>query len=339
LARIGGTSYAVAYYRDILVTGRGDSFVVYGTGKACRGRGADPCRLVAPERAFSDAAVESLVLKRYGPRLLLASTGERNGRYFFNLWDLTAAAAEKVVHLSSSRPLETWIGCLALSPRYPLIAAGAGDGKTRVWDVSDPRHPQGIRIRHARGNENQAVDAIAFSRDGSLLASGGDDQQVVLWKVSRDGSGRVAVERTPGTLLQGQSILALAFSPSGDTLAAGDAEGVTCLYDVATRREIGSDSCLLGHDTELIEGGIDTVKIARLGGETVLLTAGAEQPIVAWSSVLWNGSHAGPVERTIADDACALAHRNLTENEWSSVFASTELADQRDRTCPRYPLP
>ncbi len=340
VARIPGDSYAVAYHRDLLVTARNDSFVVYGTGRACRGKGADPCRLAAPARAFSDTEVEDLVVKQYGSRLLLASTGERDGKGYVNLWDLSEAEAGKVVHLSSSRPLGTSLRCLAFSPQYPLIAAGATDGKTRVWDVGDPRRPVAFHISHARGNEKQPVDAIAFSRDGSLLASGGEDQQVVLWTVSSEGAGKFTVERTPGTLLQGQSIFALAFSRNGDTLAAGDGEGVTCLYDVATRREVGSDSCLLGHAAEVVGGGgIESVKLAWLGGEMVLLTAGIGQPIVAWSSVLWNGSGGAPVERKIAGDDCALAHQNLTENEWNSVFSSTRLTGDRGRTCPQYPLP
>jgi WD40 repeat protein len=339
LARINGTSRAVAYHQNILVTGRGHSFVVYGTGAACHGKGPEPCLLATPEHPFSDTLVESLVLRQYGSRLLLASTAERKGKGFFNLWDLSGALGGKIVHLSSSHPLDTTILCLAFSPKSPLVAAGADDGKTRVWEVGDPQQPpRGFKISHARGNEKQPVDAIAFSRDGLLLASGGQDQQVVLWTVNREGPGKVKVERTPGTLLQGQSIFSLAFSPSGDTLAAGDGAGLTCLYDVATRREIGSDSCLVGHAGEVASGGgINTVKLARLGGETVLLTAGTEQPIVAWSSVLWNGSQAAAVEGKIAADDCALAHQNLTENEWSSVFSSTMLAEHREPTCPQYP--
>lgn len=340
VARIRGASYAVAYHQDLLVTGRRHSFAVYGTGPLCRGKGADPCLLAVPSRAYSEEAVYSLVLRQYGERLLLASAGTLEGKGVFNLWDLSAAAnGGKIVHLRTSRRLDTEIRCLAFSPAYPLLAVGAADGKTRVWDVSDPSDPKGIDIKHARGNENQPVDAIAFSRDGSLLASGGEDQQVVLWTVEHGGS-EVVLEGTAGTLLQGQSIFSLAFSRNGDTLAAGDGEGVVCLYDVATRREIGDSSCLLGHDAETIEtGGINAVRFGWLGGKTVLLTAGAAQPIVAWSSILWNGSHSGPVANRVAADACALAHRNLTEDEWRSVLDSTALADARAATCPRYPLP
>ncbi|HEX3359865.1 MAG TPA: WD40 repeat domain-containing protein [Solirubrobacterales bacterium] len=337
VARIPGTSYAVASHKDILITGSGNSFVVYGVGKEC-GKGIHLCRLAAPTQAFSEVPVKSLVVKQYGSRLLLASTAERGGEGFFNLWDLRYAADGKVVHLPSSSHLRTSLECLTFSPRSPLLAAGGRDGKTRVWDLSDLRRPpRELHFGHAHGNEKQPVDAIAFSRDGSWLASGGGDQQVVLWTVSGD-PGDVSVERTPGTMLQGQSIFALAFSPKGNTLAAGDGEGVTCLYDVATRREIGNDSCLLGHKPEAVEGGgINALKFAGTSDGKVLLTAGGGQSIVAWSSVLWNGSGAAPVERKIRRYECALAHQNLTENEWSTVFSSTAIGGSFNRrTCSRY---
>ncbi|HEX5990121.1 MAG TPA: hypothetical protein VFY75_07905 [Solirubrobacterales bacterium] len=333
LARIKGRSYAVAYEVDVLVTGRGNSFAVYGTGGACRGKGAEPCLLGVPAKPHSDALVESLAVREYGSRVLLASTGARAGKGVFNLWDLSRAKETGEIDHLSSRPLETEIRQLSFSPGAPLLAAGTDDGKTRVWDVSDPRDPDGVTIKHARGNENQPVTAIAFSRDGSLLASGGQDQQVVLWRV-RGAPGNVTVEGTPQTLVQTQTIFALAFSPDGETLAVGDGDGATCLYDVATRQVIGSGSvCLLGPHTES-EGGVNALKFANLRGQKpVLLSAGTGQSIVRWDSLLWNLSEDDQVEDQIAGYLCTLAGRNLTPDEWSSVFLPTDLADDYHGTC------
>jgi len=340
LARIEGRSRAVAYEVDVLVTGRGRSFAVYGTGGACRGRGPEPCLLGAPARPHSEEMVESLAVRRYGSRVFLVSTGVRGGRGVFNLWDLTRVKETgEIAYLSSSRPLKTEILQLSLSPTAPLVAAGADDGKTRIWDISDPRKPDGIEIKHARGNENQPVSAIAFSRDGSLLASGGEDQQVVLWRVQRRDAGHLTVKRTPETLAQTQTIFSLAFSPDGKTLAVGDGDGATCLYEVATRQVIGGPDCLLGPHSES-QGGVDALKFAQLRGqEPMLLSAGAGQPIVAWDSLLWDLSEDDGVEDEIAGYLCTLAGRNLTRDEWNSVFVSTDLAGDRRQTCPQYPLP
>jgi WD40 repeat protein len=254
----------------------------------------------------------------------------------FNLWNLTdVEKTHKVIHVSS-HPIGPEVYGLALNPDKKLLAVGTKDGKLRVWDIGDPREPKGVEIPHAHGNENQPVEAISFSHDGSLLATGGEDQQVVLWKVTSSDSG-IQVKAIPGTLSQSQSILSLTFSSDGKTLAAGDAEGVTCLYQVANRSSIGAHACLVGHLPGEI-GGVEVVKFAHLGhGETVLLTAGTGQPVLAWKSILWSLGDTDGVDQAIANDVCALASRNLTSDEWNNAFASTNLAGDRHQTCPEYP--
>jgi len=335
LARIKGTGFAVAYHGNVLVVAKGKSFAVYETGSECPSD-PKPCLLAVPPRPYSQGEAENLAFARYGSRLVLASTGYRGGQTVFNLWDLTdVEKTHKIAHLSS-HPIRSEVFGLALNPTKKLLAVGTRDGKLRVWDISDPREPRGVEIPHAHGNENQPVEAISFSHDGSLLATGGEDQQVVLWRVASSGSG-IQVKAIPGALSQSQSILSLTFSSDGKTLAAGDAEGVTCLYQVANRSSIGVHSCLVGHPLGEA-GGVESVKFAHLGhGETVLLTAGTGQPILAWKSILWNLEDSDGVDQAIANDACALASRNLTSDEWNNAFASTNLAGDRRQTCPEFP--
>ncbi|MGN6816155.1 MAG: WD40 repeat domain-containing protein, partial [Solirubrobacterales bacterium] len=205
-------------------------------------------------------------------------------------------------------------------------------------DVSDPEDPKGILINHAHGNENQPVESIAFSPEGSWIATGGQDQQIVLWRLTEHDSGHITVDQTPGPLLQGQTVLSLAFSPDGSTLAAGDTGGIICLYEVANRRAIGARSCLVGnYTTGLSEGGIEDLEFARLdNGKTALLSTGSGQQIVAWNSLLWNLSESDQVEEAVERSVCSLTKRNMTPDEWYSVFASTELGEEPQETCPQY---
>jgi hypothetical protein len=119
---------------------------------------------------------------------------------------------------------------------------------------------------------------------------------------------------------------------------AGDAEGNACLYGVASRHAIGGGACLLGHRTDLERtggGGIQAAEFARLpDGETVLLTAGTGQEIVAWKPILWNLGGGNGVESEITKDACALAGRDLSDYEWNAIFASTKLAGDHHSICP-----
>jgi WD40 repeat protein len=335
LAQIPGASRVVAYHGNILVTGRGYSFAVYGTGRACRGKGEEPCLLASPS-PHSEEQIYGLALASSGKRLLLATSGSHHGSGGVNLWDLTDAESGVVTHLPWL-PVGSLVDRLAFSPTDPLLAVGTEDGKVQVWDVSDPGSPKEVDSENPHGNENQPVDALAFSPDGAWLASGGADQQVALWRVIHPDSGPVAVKPTPGTLTQGQSIFSLAFSPDGKTLAAGDSEGNTCLYGVASRHVIGGGACLLGHRTELeLGGGIEADEFAQLpDGETVLLTAGAGQGIVAWKSILWNLSDQGRVEQEITDAACRLAGRDLERNEWRAIFESTKLGDDPRLICSK----
>jgi WD40 repeat protein len=71
------------------------------------------------------------------------------------------------------------------------------------------------------------VNAIAFSTDGKLMATGSDDRTAIIWEV---GSGKV--RRT----LKGHDFTAtsLAFSPGGDLLVVGSGNASVVLWDVAT---------------------------------------------------------------------------------------------------------
>lgn len=337
LARIPGGTWAVAFHDDLLAVARGRSFVLEDTGLSCATMPEEPCQLAVPAQPHSQLPPESLAFKQIGSRLVLASTGFRDGEGLINLWNVTGAAKDgAITHLRTLRK-PTRIYRLAVSPAEPLLVAATQDGKLRVWDIRDPEEPEGIDIAHAHGNEDQPVSAVAFSDDGRLLASGGGDQQVVLWSIDPRQSGPPKVVATPGTLYLTQTVFSLAFSPDGEYLAVGDGNGLTCIYAVATRRRIGT--CLIGHVAAGVVG-IKAVSFARVPGYGMaLLTAGAGNPAVAWSPILWNTSDEAGVEEAIADDACELAHRNLTQYEWNAIFTDTNLDGDRRKTCDQYPLP
>jgi serine/threonine-protein kinase len=116
---------------------------------------------------------------------------------------------------------------LAFSPDGKRLATVSLDGSCKVWD---PDKWQEVRSLPGNG---QAFDAVAWSRDGKLLAAGDDrnDGRVVIWNA--DTYEVLHTLKTPGKGL-------LAFTPDGHTLltarhdcSRGERHGFT-RWNVAT---------------------------------------------------------------------------------------------------------
>ncbi|MEV2243431.1 hypothetical protein [Streptomyces sp. NPDC049970] len=107
---------------------------------------------------------------------------------------------------------------LAALPDGRRFVAATATGEVEVWDlVSGTAESLGTH-----GNRPLRVRAVATAPDGRCAATTGHDRQVCLWDLDSRG-------RTPLGRLDGHG-RALAFSPDGERLYAGDSEGgVRCL--------------------------------------------------------------------------------------------------------------
>ena len=111
------------------------------------------------------------------------------------------------------------------SPDGSMVASGGNDGTTKLWRAAD-----GMLLRTLTGHQVPTPQtqllatsqAVAFSPDGSLLASAGNDGVVFVWRVA-DGS----VAQTLSGMIDGQNSClnrcVLAFSPNGQMLGLGTA--------------------------------------------------------------------------------------------------------------------
>ncbi|HRS14606.1 MAG TPA: WD40 repeat domain-containing protein, partial [Candidatus Bipolaricaulis sp.] len=69
------------------------------------------------------------------------------------------------------------------------------------------------------------VRSVAFSPDGTVLASGSDDGTIKLWDVTSGTGLRTLTGHT-------YPVNSVAFSPDGKTLASGSNDGTVLLWDV-----------------------------------------------------------------------------------------------------------
>jgi WD40 repeat protein len=189
------------------------------------------------------------------PRLIkkiTASAGTVDGLAFGPSGDILAAAYDNQVvalwnvhsptqpRLFSAFPAEGPLGiAVAISPDGSVLAASGTGTAVQLWDITTPGHP-----RKLAALAGSAADALAFSPDGNLLASGSQgDFDVRLWDVTHPARPHARA------ILPGHTgpVDALAFSPDGHTLASGSEDDTAKLWDLADPLQPSNIATLSGH--------------------------------------------------------------------------------------------
>ena len=132
-----------------------------------------------------------------------------------------------------------WVNVVSFSPSGRTLASAGADGMIGLWDVAalptpgPPAHshvyadqPRRVFEGHGTG-----VQSIAFSPDGKMLVSGGNDHSVRLWEFD---SGQLL------HVLSGHTnwVNSVRFSPDGHTVASGSWDHSVRLWRVRDRQEL-----------------------------------------------------------------------------------------------------
>ena len=172
---------------------------------------------------------------------------------------------------------QTWtaaaaVQSVAFSPDGNTVACGNAYSQFQLWSVLATTPRETIKIEanlpppSPMGPTN-ATRAVAFSPDGSTLATGNEDGKVRFWNTKS-----AALEQT--LTGQGGAVSSLAFSPDGKVLVSGSIGKHVLIWDAETGAlkqtiEIGdvvSSVAFSPHNAFLAVGGLGKVKL--FDGET-----------------------------------------------------------------------
>jgi WD40 repeat protein/serine/threonine protein kinase len=157
-------------------------------------------------------------------------------------------------------------GLLCFSPDSQRLAIGQTDGRVRILRVSSGEELMAIQAHDAR------VTALAFSPQGDMLATGGNEG------LSRDTSVRLwnTVTGALVSTLQGHKafVRGIKFLPDGKTLATASGDNTIGLWSLA---DAGQTRFLTGHQDEV------WVLDVTADGQT-LVSGGQDGRVKLWST-------------------------------------------------------
>lgn len=117
------------------------------------------------------------------------------------------------------------IFCMALSADRKTVAIGGVGNEVHLWNADTKNFVATFKTGHPN-----YVDALAFSPDDKILASGSRDRKVELWDVANHQRLSILDGYTDG-------IISMIFSADGKKFASNSRDGTAHLWDLDTQKK------------------------------------------------------------------------------------------------------
>ena len=134
-------------------------------------------------------------------------------------------AASRTLIASHPLPAAAYVNGIAFAPSGDYLAVAYGNGTAQLLDARTLAPVSKPFAATSRG----AVESVAYSPEGSTIATSADDGSVRLWSVTDPAHPR-QLSAVPDS---GASVYTIAFAPNGRTLAAASLDDFTRLWNVA----------------------------------------------------------------------------------------------------------
>jgi WD40 repeat protein len=172
------------------------------------------------------------------------------------------------------------------------------------------------------------VNSLAFSPDGSILASGSNDKSVRLWNVA---DGRLLYKLTGHT----NTVRSVAFSPDGTTVASGSEDGTVRLWNVNDGRPVGEP--LRGHRSKVTSVAFSrNGKILASGGGNETFTGPSGDTTIRLWDVTSRALIGEPLQgHTLTVGTLAFSPRDdniLASGSWDRTIRLWNIADRHPRS-------
>jgi WD40 repeat protein len=161
------------------------------------------------------------------------------------------------------------VNAVAFSPDGSLIATASDDGTARIWSLAGHR-PIAMLFRwtprlHSTIKHNiDIVTAVAFSPDGSLIATASDDRTA---RICDTANGTQLRELTGHT----SRVNAVAFSPDGSLIATASDDRTARIWHISS----AAPTKLIGHTS-----GVNAVAFSPDG--SLIATASSDTKVGIW---------------------------------------------------------